>query len=79
MAIDTRLKRLSAIAPGLPFRGMLPAGDGSIAENDWPVPALMYAGIQADFPAPPPPEADKIMQTISISIGIGLGGNYGGI
>lgn len=47
MAIDTKLKRYSAILVGLPFRGMLPDPDAVIGAPDRLAVGFMYAGIAA--------------------------------
>lgn len=51
MPIDTRNKRASAIFPLLPFRGMLPAPDGTIGQADRQQVVFLYAGILAAAPA----------------------------
>jgi hypothetical protein len=43
--MDTRNKRSSAIGVGLPWRGQLPAPDGTIDELDRAHVAFLYAGI----------------------------------
>jgi hypothetical protein len=45
MAVDTRNKRASAINLMLPWRGQLPAPDGTIDELDRAHVAFLYAGI----------------------------------
>lgn len=45
--MDTRNKRSSAINLTIPWRGMYPAPDGTVAQVDRQVVALMYAGISA--------------------------------
>lgn len=45
MAIDTELKRLSAIHAGCPWRRLFPIPDGSIAAVDRPVIAKLYATV----------------------------------
>ena len=47
MAVDTKLKRYSAIHVALPFRCMLPDPDGVISAYDRMAVAFMYAGIAA--------------------------------
>lgn len=47
MAIDTRLKRSSAMHPGCPWRGQLPMPDGAFAAGDRPMLAYLYVGIGA--------------------------------
>lgn len=50
MAVDTRNKRASAISTTLPWRGLLPAPDGTIDEYDRQQVAFVYAGILAGEP-----------------------------
>lgn len=52
--MDTRNKRSSALLIGLPFRGLYPAPDGAVGEEDRPHVALMYAGLAAGEPPAPP-------------------------
>lgn len=47
MAVDTRDERAGAILPGLPFRGLLPVADGSVAQADRQQVAFLYPGILA--------------------------------
>ena len=47
MAIDTRLKRSSAINVGSPWRSILPAPDGVVDQADRQATALHYSGILA--------------------------------
>lgn len=42
MAIDTADRRASAIMPGLPFRGLYPLPNGTIAGNDRPQVIFLY-------------------------------------
>jgi hypothetical protein len=48
MAVDTRNKRASAINLMLPWRGQLPAPDGSIDISDRAQLVYLYAGIDAE-------------------------------
>lgn len=50
MAIDTRNKRASALLPGLPWRGFLPAPDSAVDAGDRLQGAFLYRGIAADAP-----------------------------
>lgn len=50
MAVDTKNKRSSAIFPGSPWRGMLPAPDGTIDQGDRQATAFVYSGIEAGAP-----------------------------
>lgn len=43
MAIDTALKRASAINIGCPWRGILPLPDGAVDEEDRPLTVFLYA------------------------------------
>lgn len=45
--MDTRNKRSSAINVGSPWRGMLPAPDGTVAQADRQHAAFLYGGILA--------------------------------
>ena len=45
--LDTQAKRASAVMISLPFRGILPAPDGSIGSADRQHLAFLYAGIAA--------------------------------
>lgn len=56
MAIDTALKRASALNVGSPWRGILPLPDGTVAAADRQVVALHYSGILAGAAVPPDPE-----------------------
>lgn len=47
MAIDTALKRLSAINVGSPWRSLLPLPDGTVGQPDRQVVPFMYSGIAA--------------------------------
>lgn len=47
MAIDSALKRLSAIGLGLPWRSQYPLPDGTINSADRAVSAYQYGGIGA--------------------------------
>ena len=47
MAIDSRNKRSSAINVGSPWRGMLPAPDGTLNQADRQHVGLHYSGILA--------------------------------
>lgn len=47
MAIDTRVKRSSAINVGSPWRSMLPEPDGAIGQGDRQATAYLYSGILA--------------------------------
>lgn len=53
MAIDTREKRMSAMLPMLPFRGVLGVPDGSGADSagQRQLVAFLYSGIAAGTPA----------------------------
>lgn len=50
--MDTALKRGSAINIASPWRGILPAPDGSVDQADRQVVPFMYAGISASGAAP---------------------------
>ena len=54
MALDSRNKRASACWPLLPSRGLLPLPDGTIDQADRQTLVLLYAGILANAPPPPP-------------------------
>lgn len=45
MAIDTALKRFSAINAGNPWRGILPIPDGTVSAADRQIVVLLYGGI----------------------------------
>lgn len=45
MALDTQTKRASAIHPGCPWRGLLPAPSGALQPGERPMVAYLYAGI----------------------------------
>lgn len=49
--MNTRNKRSSAIQLPLPWRGMLPAPDGTVGQPDRQHVPFMYAGIAAGAPA----------------------------
>ncbi len=51
MPIDTRDKRSSAVHVSLPWRGELPAPDGSLNQGDRQQAAQQYRGINAAPPA----------------------------
>mgnify|MGYP001593995764 CR=1 FL=1 len=53
MAIDSALKRASALNVSSPWRNILPMPDGSINQDDRQTVALHYSGIAAGPPAPP--------------------------
>lgn len=50
MALDTALKRLSAVCVGSPWRGVLPYPDGTLAQGDRQTVAYLYSGILAQAP-----------------------------
>ena len=52
MALDTAVKRASAINIGCPWRGILPIPDASIDLGDQQAVSFFYSGIDADEPAP---------------------------
>lgn len=47
MALDTRDKRASAVHVSLPWRGVLPAPDGSVGGADRQQSAFLYRGVAA--------------------------------
>jgi hypothetical protein len=47
MALDTALKRGSAIHHGSPWRGILPLPDGGVDQADRQVVSFLYSGIVA--------------------------------
>lgn len=49
MALDEPNKRASAINVGSPWRGILPFPDGSVDDEDRPVTAFMYSGVDASI------------------------------
>jgi hypothetical protein len=51
MAVDTRNKRSSAVLVGLPWRGLYPDPDGTVAADDRSHAAGLYGGLEADAPA----------------------------
>lgn len=51
MALDTALKRQSAIHHGCPWRGLLPIPDGTVDQVDRQVLAWLYSGISATVAA----------------------------
>lgn len=69
MAVDTRNKRASAIAIGLPFGRSFPLADGSLADaGDRQHIAYCYAGIAAD---PATVAADLLIErTVMMRTGI---------
>ena len=48
MAVDTEAKRVSAILPMFPSRGVLPPPDGSVSQADRQHLALLYGGVLAE-------------------------------
>lgn len=50
MALDNRNRRASAITPGMPFRGMCPLPDTSLASEERYLMAGFYAGLIATLP-----------------------------
>lgn len=52
MAVDTALKRASAINVSSPWRGILPLPDGSVDAEDRQVVPFHYSGILADDSGP---------------------------
>lgn len=55
MALDSALKRASALNIGCPWRGVLPIPDGTVDEEDRPVLAYLYAfGAATPEPVPEP-------------------------
>lgn len=55
MALDTRDRRASALAGGLPWRAAFPAPDGGLDAGDRLHLAGLYRGIDAGEPLPDPP------------------------
>ena len=55
MPLDSREKRASAVTVGLPWRGMYPVGDGTIAQGARPQAAAFYRGIAASGGGPSAP------------------------
>lgn len=51
MALDTALKRASAVNVGCPWRGILPFPDGSVDQPDRQVVPVLYSGIEAVEPS----------------------------
>jgi len=50
MAVDSPLKRMSAINVSCPWRGILPLPDGTVGQPDRQVVPFMYSGITAGAP-----------------------------
>lgn len=69
MALDSALKRGSAINVASPWRGILPAPDGTVGQPDRQVVALHYSGIAAALP-PEPSLAGWPRINLGIRIGI---------
>ena len=55
LAVDTKLKRMSAINVGCPWRALLPDPDGTVGQPDRQVVPFLYSGITADPPDPTVP------------------------
>lgn len=51
MALDSALKRASAINVASPWRGILPLPDGAVGQPDRQVVGLHYSGITANAPS----------------------------
>jgi hypothetical protein len=66
MAVDTALKRGSALNLSQPWRGILPLPDGAVTQPDRQVVPYMYSGISSGAPAPASPARYRMM--------MGLGG-----
>jgi hypothetical protein len=65
--MDTALKRASAMNVASPWRGVLPLPDGTVAQEDRQVLALLYSGTAATAPAT---ATGRLQINIRISIGI---------
>jgi hypothetical protein len=78
MALDTVLKRASAVHIACPWRGLLPLPDGSVDQPDLQAVPFMYSGITAGEPVIPEPEPEpEIVLSPSVRTGGGGGGDGG--
>src|SRR3990167_8146108 len=59
LALDTALRRASALHGSLPWRGILPLPDGAVGQPDRQVIAFYYSGIAAGLAEPPAELADN--------------------
>lgn len=68
MAVDTAAKRSSAINVGSPWRGLLPPPDGTVGQPDRQHVAFMYAGIEAEDPAPVVPTKSRMLLVLGVGM-----------
>lgn len=64
MAVDTALKRLSAVHVSMPWRTALPLPSGTVDQAERQTAGLHYSGILAANPNPPASSARTTYQPI---------------